>query len=586
MLKRRGIPASPGVAIGPAMVFGIEDFRIPNKFLKVDAVETEIIRLRCALENVCRELTENQGQAEERLGKQYGAIFEAHLLMARDPKLIEEIEAKIRKRRYSPEFAASHVLRRYAKKLREVSNSYLRERASDIHDLEKNLLRHLLGEQREELSHLTMPVVVLAHDLTPSETSSLNRQFVQGFATEAGGPTSHTAILAGALEIPAVVGIGTFLTNVSGGEIVIIDGDHGDVIINPDAETLAEYQQSQSRSRSVSERLRSLGTQRSVTQDGVHIPVYGNIEFPEELTHCRDRGAEGIGLYRTEFLYLGHSRDRTEEDHYSAYRQVVEAYPHAPVVIRTLDLGADKIPNRLRAYFDGEPNPELGLRSIRLSLSDPKLFKTQMRAVLRAAALASNVKVMFPLISSLAELRQAKMILRDVCEDLAEEGATFRGDIPVGMMVEVPAAALMADAFVREVDFFSIGTNDLIQYTLAADRGNPAVARYYNAADPAVLRIIQMVVRAARADQQRQIPVTVCGQMSSDPKFVLVLLGLGVRELSVTPQAIPQVKAVIRSISIEQAERIAQKALELDVAANVETFLQGELNKCCPDVIL
>lgn len=582
MLVKRGIPASPGVAIGPALVFGSEDFRIPNQFTKVDAVETEIVRLRCALENVCRELEEQQKIATERLGQQYGAIFEAHLMMARDPKLIADIESKIRKRRYSPEFAASLVLRRHARKLKELGNTYLAERASDIFDLEKNLLRHLLGEEREELSQLTAPVVVLAHDLTPSETAGLNKKFVLAFATEGGGRTSHTAILAGALEIPAIVGIGGFLTDVSGGETVIIDGDHGEVIIDPDEETLARYRENAARSKSVSERLRSLGQEQSITKDGVSVPVYGNIEFPEELQHCRQRGADGIGLYRTEFLYLGTTTERTEEDHLAAYQQVVQAFPDSPVVIRTLDLGADKVPTQLKNLFDGQPNPELGLRSIRLSLSDKDLFKTQLRAILRVAALG-DVRVMFPLISSLAELRQARMLLQDVCEDLSDDGIPFRGDIPVGMMVEVPAAALMADWFAREVDFFSIGTNDLIQYTLAADRGNPAVSQYYNASDPAILRLIQMVVQAA---ERHHIPVTVCGQMSSDPKFVPLLVGLGVRELSVTPQAIPQVKAVVRSFTSTQAREIAERTLELDVATNVETYLRGELLKICPEVVL
>jgi phosphotransferase system enzyme I (PtsI) len=582
MLVKRGISASPGVAIGPALVFGLQDFRIPNQFTSVDAVETEIERLRGALDNVCRELADQQILAEEQLGPQYAAIFEAHLQMARDPKLVQDIESRIRNRRYSPEFAASLVLRKHARRLKELGNTYLSERVTDIFDLEKNLLRHLLGEQREELSQLTAPVVVLAHDLTPSETAGLNRNFVRGFATEGGGPTSHTAILAGALEIPAVVGIGSFLTDVSGAETVIIDGDHGEVIIDPDPASLARYQEAAARSLSLRDKLRSLGGQKSVTADGVPIPVYGNIEFPEELEHCRERHADGIGLYRTEFLYLGAAKERNEDEHLQAYQQLVQAFPNSPVTIRTLDLGADKVPNRLQAYYSGEANPELGLRSIRLSLSDKAAFKIQLRAILRAAV-EGDLRVMFPLISSLAELRQARMILRDVEEDLEEEGIPFRRGIPLGMMVEVPSAVIMADAFAREVDFFSIGTNDLIQYTLAADRGNPAVSRYYNASDPAILRMIQMVVQAAR---QHNVRVTVCGQMSSDPKFATLLVGLGVRELSTTPQAIDRIKAVIRAITIEQAEAIAAKALELDVAAQVETYLQSELLKCCPDLVV
>lgn len=580
MLVKRGIAASPGVAIGPALVFGLQDFRIPNQFTRVDAVETEILRLKVALDNVCREISDQQILAEEQLGPQYAAIFEAHLQMARDPKLIEDIESRIRKRRYSPEFAASLVLRKHARRLKDLGNAYLAERVTDIFDLEKNLLRHLLGEQREELSQLTAPVVVLAHDLTPSETAALNKEFVRGFATEAGGPTSHTAILAGALEIPAVVGVGSFLTDVSGAEMVVIDGDQGEVIIDPDEETLARYQETAVRSRSLRDRLRSLGGQRSATRDGVAIPVYGNIEFPEEIEHCRERHADGVGLYRTEFLYLAAGHDRSEEDHLQAYRQVVQVFPDGPVTIRTLDIGADKVPSRLKFYYDGEANPELGLRSIRLSLTDKEPFKLQLRAILRAA-LEGDVRVMFPLISSLAELRQAKMVLRDVVEDLQEEGIPCRPDIPVGMMVEVPSAVIMAEQFAREVDFFSIGTNDLIQYTLAADRGNPAVSRYYNASDPAILRMIQMVVSAAG---RHGVRVTVCGQMSSDPKFVPLLVGLGVRELSATPQAIDRVKAVIRAITIEQAEAIAARALELDLADQVEMFLRAELIKCCPDL--
>ncbi len=580
MLVKQGIAVSPGVAVGPALIFGSEDFRIPRQFTTVDAVETEIIRLRCALENVCREISENERLATERLGKNYGAIFEAHLQMARDPKLISEIEACIQERRYAPEFAASHVLRRYARQLQELGNPYLAERAADIFDLEKSLLRHLLGEQREELSQLTSPVIVLAHDLTPSETAGMNTKYVLAFATEGGGPTSHTAILAGALEIPAVVGIGGFLTDVSGAETVIIDGDSGRVIIDPDEATLAQYKESAEQNLSIRQKLVSRGFERSVTKDGVEVPVYGNIEFPGEVEHCRELGAEGIGLYRTEFLYLGASGEKTEEDHLRAYQQVIAAFPDSPVVIRTLDLGADKVPSLYRDYYKQEPNPELGLRSIRASLNDKDLFKTQLRAILRAAA-EGDVRVMFPLISSLHEFRQAKLVLNDVSEELMELGVRFRRDIPVGMMVEVPAAAMMAGEFAREVDFFSIGTNDLIQYTLAADRSNPSVSQYYNAADPAILRMIRMVVEAA---EQNDISVTVCGQMSSDPKYVPLLVGLGVRQLSVTPQRIPQIKAVVRSISIEQAQAIADRAMELQIAREIENYVRGELNKACPDL--
>ena len=582
MINKRGIAVSPGVIAGPALVLGTEDFRIPQRFVSVDAVASEVSRFEAALDAVCREITENEDLARRQLGDQYGAIFAAHYQLIRDPKLIDEIETLIRDKCFSPEFASSRVLRKYAKEFQNLGSRYLAERATDLFDLEKRLLKQLLGERREELSHLTEPVVVLAHNLTPSETANLDREFVQGFATEVGGRTSHTAILAGALEIPAVVGIGNFLSSVSGGELVIIDGNHGEVIIDPDEGTLDRYRDAKQKLISVAERLQSLRPLTSETQDNVRIQIYGNIEFPDEVEHCTERGADGIGLYRTEFLYLEKNAEPTEEDHYKAYRQVVGAFADRPVVIRTLDLGADKVPASDEFSDLAMENTVLGLRSIRLSLENLPLFKTQLRAILRAGV-HGDIRIMFPLVSSLLELRQAKMIVGDVMEDLEEEGIAFKKEIPVGMMVEVPSAAMMAREFAREVDFFSIGTNDLIQYTLAADRSDPTVAPLYNAGDPSILRLIKMVVDAG---EEAGIPVTVCGQMSSDPKFIPLLVGIGLRQMSVTPHAIPELKEVVRSITIEDAERIARQALTLDLARDVENYLRGELKKICPDLVM
>jgi phosphotransferase system enzyme I (PtsI) len=432
----------------------------------------------------------------------------------------------------------------------------------------------LLGEQRQELSHLTEPVIILAGNLTPSETANLDQNHVLGFATEAGGPTSHTAILAGALELPAVVGVGNFLTEINAGDIVILDGHRGEIVIDPDEETLARYRDSVQQRESQTERLSALRSVEARTPDGVRIQVLGNIEFPQEVEHCNDRGADGVGLYRTEFLYLRAGREPTEEEHYEAYCRVIREIGDHPIVIRTLDLGADKVPagEELSTEID---NPALGLRSIRLSLRNVDQFKTQLRAILRAAVFG-EVRIMFPLISSLLELRKARMILNDVAEDLEEDGIEFSRDVLVGMMVEVPAAAMLADQFAREADFFSIGTNDLIQYTLAVDRGAQDVSNLYRAGDPSILRLIQTVVNAA---SERGIPVTVCGQMSSDPKFVPLLLGLGLRQLSVTPLAIPDVKDVIRHVSIERAEQIAQHALSLDLARDVENYLRIEVQR-------
>jgi phosphotransferase system enzyme I (PtsI) len=581
MLIKRGIAVSPGVVTGTALLLGSEDFRIPRTVVSVDAIDTEIARFHSALENVCEEIAENQRQAAKELGKEYGDIFAAHLAMVRDPKLIEEIEHSIRDRCLSPEFATSRVLRHKAKVMQNLGDHYLAERAADVFDVEKRLLRHLLGERREELTQLTAPVLVLAHNLTPSETANMSREFVLGFATEVGGPTSHTAIMAGALEIPAVVGVGDFLSDVSGGDIVIIDGNHGQVIIDPDEKTQAAFRDSEQKLRTFLERLKGLKELSAETKDGCQIQILGNIEFPEEVDHCTARGAEGIGLYRTEFLYLEKDQEPTEEDHFEAYCRVISAFPDRPVVIRTLDLGADKIPTTFHNPSSETSNPMLGLRSIRLSLRNLDLFKVQLRAILRAAT-RGDVRIMFPLISSLLELRQAKMILADVAEDLEEQGIEFRRDLPIGMMVEVPAAALLAEEFAREVDFFSIGTNDLIQYTLAADRSDPAVANLYSPGDPSILRLIRMVLAAGSA---YDTPVTVCGQMSSDPKFIPLLLGMGLRSLSVTPFIVPELKEVVRNITIAQAEDVAAHALTLDLARDVENYLRGELSKLCPDLV-
>jgi phosphotransferase system enzyme I (PtsI) len=581
MLTRHGIPVSPGVAIGHAFVLGQEDFRIPHRFVAVDAVDSEIVRFRCALETVCREISDNATLAAAQLGSMYGAIFAAHQQLVRDPKLQGEIESLIRNQHFSPEFAVSRVLRQYAKVLQNLGDRYKADRAVDLFDLEKRLLQQLLGERREELSNIRAPVLVLAHDLTPSETATLNTQYVLGFATEVGGRTSHTAILAGGLEIPAVVGVGSFLTEVSGGQTIIVDGNHGQVIVDPDEETLSRYRDSEQKARSVAIQLESLRTLPAETKDGVRIELLANIEFPHEAEHCRDMGAEGIGLYRTEFLYLESNREYTEEEHLEAYQRVVSAFPDRPVVIRTLDLGAEKVPEGIPELYPQGTNPELGLRSIRISLRDIARFKTQLKAIARVAA-TGDVRVMFPLVSSLIEFRQARSTLNDVMEDLEDQQIPFNRDMPVGMMVEVPSVAILADEFAREVDFFSIGTNDLIQYTLAADRSNPAVAKYYNSSDPAILRMIRMVTAAG---QNHHIPVSVCGQMCSDPKFVPLLIGMGLRQLSVTPHAIPELKAVVRSLSISQAEGIAAHALKLEVARDTETYLRGELHKLCPDLV-
>lgn len=578
MEKLQGIAVSPGVAIGEALVLDAEGFRIPERFVTRDAVEDELERLQRAISAAAEEIAENRDTVSRELGPTYGAIFAAHLEMLQDAQLREELEKMIRQEHYSAEYAVSRTLRRYAQVFQRLQSSYLAERANDIYDIEKRLLRHLLGQRREQLSHLTSPVLVLAHNLTPSETANLDRRFVQGFVTEVGGPGGHTAIVAAALEIPAIVGTGPFLTEVSGGDLVIIDGDNGLVILHPDEETLARYRHEVEQARSLAVRLQMLRDLPAETADGVRIALMGNIEFPYEVEHCIERGADGIGLYRTEFLYISSEKEPDEETHFQAYAEVVRAMGNRPVVIRTLDLGADKVPGVRRT--EDEQNPSLGLRSIRLALRNIPMFRTQLRAILRASALG-NVQVMFPLISTLLELRQAKMILADVMEDLAERGVAFNRDLPVGMMVEVPSAVLLIDRFVEEVDFLSLGTNDLIQYTLAVDRTNKDMVELYNPTDPAVLKLIHMTIQAAR---EKGVPVNLCGQMSSNSVYTMLLLGLGLRQFSVTPSAIPEIKQVCRSVTVAQCEAVAQRALRMDNARNIRSYLKEELRKHVPEL--
>ncbi|HXG09761.1 MAG TPA: phosphoenolpyruvate--protein phosphotransferase [Gemmataceae bacterium] len=577
---KRGIPVSPGVAIGPALVLDTEWFRIPQRTVNPQGVEEEVQRLRQALAAAAQEARANQEVVNERLGRQYGAIFGAHALLIEDPALERELEEQIRHYGRSAEYAVSRVIRRYAKTLESLEQGYLAARAADLFDIEKRILRNLLGQRREQLAHLTEPVIVLAHDLTPSETAALDPRMVHAFATEAGGRASHTAIMAGALEIPAVVGLGKFVTDVSGGDLVIVDGNRGVLILNPDDETLEHYERTRSSFRSFETQLGELRDLPAETRDGVRVTLLGNIEFPHEASHCLERGADGVGLYRTEFLYLGRKTDPTEAEHLDAYLTVLRTLgPNRPVVIRTLDVGADKFATQTGPAVE-ERNPFLGLRSVRLCLRNLTLFKTQMRAILRASAFG-DVRIMFPMVSTLLELRQCKMILAEVKEDLEDEGIAFNRDLPVGTMIEVPSAAIMADHMAREVDFFSIGTNDLIQYTLAADRTNEAVASLYNAGDPAVLRLIKQVVEAAA---RHGVDVNVCGEMSGEPLYTLLLLGLGLRQLSAAPHNIPEIKKVIRSVTIDEATEVAREALRLETARDVNNYLREKARRILPEV--
>lgn len=571
MQIRRGIAVSPGIAIGTAIVLCPEHVHLPHRKVAAAHRPAELQRLRQALEDAVAEIREQQEAVSDKLGRHYGSIFGAHVLMLEDPELFTKCEALIQNEGLAAENAFARIIREYTRDLESLKRGIFPTRVADLRDIEKHVMQHLLGRKVTQLQMSEEPVIVLAHDLSPSETASLDTAQVQAFATEVGGRTSHTAILANALHLPAIVGTGSFLYDIEEGDTVIVDGHKGLLVLNPDEVKLEEYRKAQSSYRSLEHVLEELWNLPAVTKDGASVTLLGNIEFPDESRECVERGADGVGLYRTEFLYLGHTTDPTEEEHLAAYVKVLQQIGNKPVVIRTLDLGADKFASVARLGHQ-ERNPVLGCKSIRYCLNNLDLFKKQMRAILRASAFG-EVRIMFPMISTLTELRRCKEILQEVREDLTREGIAHDPDTAIGTMIEVPSAALMADVLAQEVDFFSIGTNDLVQYTLAADRTNEAVANLYTAGDPAVLRLIKTVFEAG---SQNNVAVNVCGEMSGDPLYVPLLLGLGLRQLSLTPHNIPEIKNIIRSVSIEQAEEIARTATSKETAQEVHRYLREQ----------
>lgn len=579
MKVKKGIGVSPGAVVATAIVLDTEEFDIPERHVPVDNAQAELDRLKRALNVSKKETLDLRKRTSDRLGKETGGIFDFHLGLLEDKQLFKQFSDTILNGHVTAEYAVANVLRGYAGEFRDMPE-YLAERVKDVYDVEKRLLRNLIGQRRQSLKHLSKDVAVLARDLTPSQTAGLDREHVLGLAIDAGGETSHTAIVAKAMDIPAVVGLNDVTAEVSGGAKVIIDGNRGIVIIDPDEPTIKQYEQLVRRQSEFIHSLDALRELPAITADGHEVRLLGNIEFPYEVRTVLDKGGQGIGLYRTEFLFLGSDIEPTEEDHHRAYCDVLEECGDRPVTIRTLDLGADKY-TQARARVP-ERNPFLGLRSIRYCFQNLQMFKTQLRAIMRAGG-RGNVSVMFPLITNLLEMRQAKTIVRDVIEDLEEEGIEHRDDVPLGMMVETPSAALQCDAFAREVDFFSIGTNDLVQYTLAVDRGNERVAPMFTVADPAVLRLIQEVIRAG---QRHDVPVSLCGEMAGDPVYTMLLLGLGLRSFSCSPPAIPEIKKIIRSVTMEQSLKVAQRVLSFDSDKEVVNFLRTETRRVLPEALV
>jgi len=580
METRKGIAVSPGVVIKDAFILESEGYRIPRHLIKEDEIPKEISRLEEATTAAWKEIEKLENRVSENLGSQIASIFATHKLMLQDELLLREFSKKVEEHKFSAEYAVSLVLRVYIKKFETVDDPYLSARVADIYDIEKRLLRNLLGEKREELKNLTKEVVVVAHDLSPSQIASLDTTKVRGFVTDLGSRNSHAAIVARALGIPAVVGLETATVDIFGGDRIIIDGNRGDVIVRPDETTIKEYQLIEKDFHVFEERITSeLKDLPAVTLDGREISILGNIEFPRDIIPNLNQGATGIGLYRTEFLFLGSNESPTEEEHFKAYAQAVQELGGKPLIIRTVDLGGDKF---FPANSNTELNPFLGCRSIRYCLEHPDIFKTQLRAILRASALG-NAKIMFPLISSLQELRKAKDIVKEVMEELNQKGIDFDEKIEIGIMIEVPSAAMVADDLAKEVDFFSIGTNDLIQYTMAVDRGNEKVAHLYSPAHPAILKLLRMAITAA---EENNIKIGICGEMGGEIEYTILLLGLGLREFSVAPaMIIPEVKKIIRSVTYERAKEAAETVCSYNDPAKTIEYLRNIVREIIPELI-
>ena len=572
---KKGIAVSPGIAIARSMVIDSKDYRIPRRSIMTSEISHEIQRICDAFDGAIEELSrlETDKAAAE---SQIRDIFAVHLRYLRDESFKKRITDFIEKELTTAEYAVATILREIASHFAGIDDEYISERAGDIYDIERRLLTQLLGEVRQEVEHLKEQVVIVAHDLTPTQTAGFNKTFVIGFATEAGGRTSHTAIVARSLGLPAVVALEDISSCITTDSIVIIDGNRGVVIVDPDDETLAEYEKYARELSRLEAELSGIRDKPAVTRDGVEMALLGNIEFPNEAAMTMEKGGQGIGLYRTEFLYLYSGTEPTEEDHYEAYAEVARVFAGKPVVIRTMDIGADKLPYTKAAT---ETNPVLGLRSIRYCLQNLTMFKTQLRAILRASVLG-DIRIMFPLISNLQELRQSKMILRDVMEDLDEYAVPYNPAIKIGIMVETPSAALTASLLAVDCDFFSIGTNDLIQYTLAVDRANEHVSTLFSAADPAIFTLLRSVIHDAN---KAKIGLSICGEIAGDPEFIMLLIGMGVRTLSLAPPMIPEIKQIIRSVTMKECNHLARKVATMDSQRQIKNFLRDAAIRILPE---
>ncbi|MGS3970093.1 phosphoenolpyruvate--protein phosphotransferase [Staphylococcus pseudintermedius] len=567
----KGIAASDGVAIAKAYLLVEPDLSFSNE--KTDQPEAEVQKFNEALNNSKIELTKIRNHAEEQLGADKAAIFDAHLLVLDDPELIQPIEEKIKNESASAPQALTEVTQNFITIFESMDNEYMKERAADIRDVAKRVLAHILGVELPNPSIIDESVIIVAHDLTPSDTAQLNKQYVQGFVTNIGGRTSHSAIMSRSLEIPAVVGTKSISESVQQGDMVIVDGLTGDVIVNPSDDEIKAYQHKRESFFADREALKQLRDEPSKTLDGHEVELAANIGTPNDLEGVHNNGAEGIGLYRTEFLYMGRDNMPTEDEQFEAYKKVLESMEGKRVVVRTLDIGGDKELPYLN--LPEEMNPFLGYRAIRLCLDQPEIFRPQLRALLRASAYG-KLNIMFPMVATIQEFRDAKALLLEEKENLKQEGVEVSDDIELGIMVEIPATAALADVFAKEVDFFSIGTNDLIQYTMAADRMSERVSYLYQPYNPSILRLIKQVIDASHQEGKW---TGMCGEMAGDETAIPLLIGLGLDEFSMSATSILKARRQIKDLSRTEMVQLADRALNCATIDEVVDLVKAKTTK-------
>ncbi len=573
-----GMAVSPGVAIGKAFTYDKEDFWIEERAISADGVEEEVERFLAVIAQIRDEIKETRERLKFKLGKEEIRILDAHQMMLEDKVAIDETVARIREERKNAAFAFFRTLRKVVKALKPLEDNYLKEKLADVRDIGRRVFFRLYGKEHPTLRDLQSPVVVVSHALSPFDVAHMRRENVLGVVTDIGGRTSHIAIVARAMEIPAVVGLETASSQISSNDLLVVDGNQGIVYVNPDEAILQQYQQEKRRLLQQEETLKALWGLPAVTQDGKLVDISANIEFPEEVDKALVHGAQGIGLFRTEFLYLLGGTPPSEDEQFEVYNEIAQKTAPYRTIIRTLDLGGDKLPGIAPPV--PEANPFLGWRAIRVSLTLKDVFKVQLRAILRASV-GGNVQIMFPMISGLEELVEAKEVLKEVKEELRERQIPFDEKMKVGAMIEVPAAVMVAEHLAREVDFFSIGTNDLIQYAVAVDRGNERIAYLFEPLHPGVLRLIKLTIDAGH---RRGIWVGMCGEMSADPLATIPLLGFGLDEFSMSPVVLPQIKNIIRSVTLKEAQIVAEQILQMKSAREIREFLQGRLDERLCDI--